>query len=95
MFAVPEVDDDNNPSPSSVENTKPILQSEITTESLPSSPPPPPPSSSTPISIIEKEEKTSVTTEVAPSATTKQHLSRLSLFQRNTIHVCEQIPDHM
>ncbi len=94
MFAVPEVDDDNNPSPSSVENTKPLLQSEITTESLPSSPPPPP-SSSTPISIIEKEEKTSVTTEVAPSATTKQHLSRLSLFQRNTIHVCEQIPDHM
>jgi len=95
MFAVPEVDDDIDASFSSVENTKSSTQPEVTTESLPSSPPI---SSSTLISTTEKEEKTPIKTQVPPPPpppASRQHLSRLGLFQRNTIHVCDQIPDYM
>lgn len=98
MFAVPEVDDDIDASfSSSIENTKSSTQPEVTTESLPS---PPPVSSPTLISTTEKEEKTSIKTQVLPPPpppppASRQHLSRLGLFQRNTIHVCDQIPDYM
>jgi hypothetical protein len=81
MFAVPEVDDDITIS-SSLETTKPSTQSEITTENLPSTPP-----AST--FSTEKEEK------LLPAPAPKQHLSRLTHFHRNTIHVCDQISDRV
>jgi hypothetical protein len=86
MFAVPEVDDDTAVT-SSLETTQPSIQSEITTETLPS----PPPS----IPTAEKEEKVPDTTQTPPASASKQHLSRLSLFHRNTIHVCDQIADRV
>lgn len=94
MFAVPEVDDDIDASFSSIENTKSSTQSEIVTQPLTSPPPPPPTLSSTPVSTTDKEEKTSITTQIQSPPGSRQHLSRLSHFQRNTIHICEQIPDN-
>ncbi len=91
MLSVPEVDDDINASSSSVENAQPTIQSEVTIES-PSSPLLPP-SSSTSVSVTEKDEQTS--TESQPPSAGKQHISRLSQFQRNTIHVSDQISDHV
>lgn len=83
MFAVPEVDDDIDPSSSSVESTKPPTQSEVITDSLPSILPVPSP---TPVSTIEKEENTSITTQVSPPPSTdQQHFSRLSQFQRDQV----------
>ena len=89
MLVVPEVDDDMNASSSSIENTQPTNQSEIIDESLTSSPPP---STLTSTAPAEKDESTP--TESQPP-TTRQHTSRLSQFQRNTIHLCDQISEHV
>ncbi len=87
MFAVPEVDDNIDAS-SPTETIKPLSQQlEETMESLPSPP--------TSISTKEKEEKIQVTTQLPPTEASKQHISRLSHFQRNTIHLCDQIADHV
>jgi hypothetical protein len=40
-------------------------------------------------------EKDPIKIQVPPAPTSKQHLSRLSLFHRNTIHVCDQINDRV
>ncbi len=98
MFAVPEVDDDNDIS-TPVDATKPITQPEATKESLPSPPLPSPPASS-----VEKVEKDQTTMQVPPplpppppptQVSVKQHRSRRSLFHRNTIHICDQIGDRV
>ena len=99
MFAVPEVDDDTADSSPSVENKKLPTDLEGTPDTIISSPPPPTPppsaSSTTAAATTENDEKTSVKTEDSPSLSGKQHLSRLSNFQRNTIHICDQISDHV
>ncbi|CAF3455329.1 unnamed protein product [Rotaria sp. Silwood1] len=108
MFAVPEVDDNIDVS-SSIEKPKLSTEPQTTTEPLVSSssislsepisttekeekipiktevspPPPPPPPPLLPSSSSSAAE------------TSKQHLSRLSLFHRNTIHVCDQIVDRV
>jgi hypothetical protein len=92
MSAVPEVNDDMNASSTSVENTQPPTQPEVIVETLPSSPSQP--LTSTSATTIEKDDQTP--TESQPSATNnRQHISRLSQFQRNTIHVCDQVSDHV
>ena len=83
MLAVPEADDDMNASSPSLQNTQPTSQSEIIDQSLTSSPPPSTLPSAAP---AEKDE--------APP-TTRQHTSRLSQFQRNTVHLCDQISEHV
>ncbi len=40
-------------------------------------------------------EKDPIKIQVPSAPTSKQHLSRLSLFHRNTIHVCDQINDRV
>lgn len=102
MFAVPEVDDDitaSSTTTTTVDNTKLSTQPEGTTEILstvPSPPSPPPAPTSTSETPVTNDETTPVKTEVQSSpASGRQHLSRISLFQRNTIHVCDQISDHM
>ncbi|CAF4053579.1 unnamed protein product [Rotaria magnacalcarata] len=102
MFAVPEVDDNTDVS-SSIENTKPSIEFEVTKESVSS--PEPLLTSSEPMSTKEREEKVSIRPEVSPPppplppsqsvAASQQHRSRLSLFHRNTIHVCDQIVDRV
>ncbi|CAF3889551.1 unnamed protein product [Rotaria sordida] len=93
MFAVPEVDNNIDIS-SSIEKTKSSTESQTTTEPLISL------SSKTfsePISTTEQQEKIPSLPSAAAATTTtsNQHLSRLSLFHRNTIHVCDQIVDRV
>lgn len=105
MSTVPETNDAIDAS-SSIENTKPAVEPEINIEgvvssSSPTSTPAPAPTPSVPISVTENEDKASVKAELPsqppppPPPTAKQHLSRLSLFHRNTIHVCDQIVDRV
>jgi hypothetical protein len=93
MLVVPEVDDNINASSSSVENAQPTTQSEIIIESLSS--PLPPTLTSTSATETEKDEKTPTESQPPPPPTNRQHISRLSQFQRNTIHLCDQISDHV
>ncbi|CAF2367129.1 unnamed protein product [Rotaria sp. Silwood2] len=99
MFTVPEVGDNIDVS-SSIEKTMSSTEPQTTTEPLHS------PSLITPSqanTTIEKQEKIPIKTEVSPpppsssslAATSNQHLSRLSLFHRNTIHVCDHIVDRV
>lgn len=86
------MDDDITTSSMTVDNSKLNTQSEETTEILSTvpSPPPPPPTSTSEVSVTDEQPEPS-----AAAASGRQHLSRISLFQRNTIHVCDQISDHM
>ena len=92
MSAVPEVNDDMNAPSTSVENTQLTTQSEIIVETQPS--PPTEPLTSTSATTIEKDDQTPTESE-SSSTNNRQHISRLSQFQRNTIHVCDQISDHV
>lgn len=110
MFAVPEADDNVDVS-SSAENMQPSTDPEVNKEAtLPSSSSSSPPvASSEVVATTDTEEKVEIKSEVSPPAppppssssqppvatASKQHRSRLSLFHRNTIHVCDQIVDRV
>ena len=89
MFAVPEVDDNIDIS-SSTETKKLSNEPKVSIEAAPLHPPD---SSAAPISTIQNEK----TEKPPPSASTaaKPHLSRTSLFHRNTIDICDHLGDRL
>ena len=91
MLAVAEVDDDIDIS--SIETEQASNEPEVSKEAASLHPPA---LSMVPISVIENEEETVVKTENPPLSVppaSKPHLSRISLFHRNTIDVCDHLGD--
>jgi hypothetical protein len=80
MLAVPEVDDDIDSSPS-IETTSVTATLQQAIVSTPAT---------SQLTITDNENTVaSQTTNTTTPAATQQHRSRLSLFQRNTIHACD------